>query len=147
MPDAYTIDINHAPSAEEQAAAQNGWLWAYNVAQTGDDAYTPLVISLRDDKGNVVGGLIGSYLWGWLKIESFSMEPSLRGRGFGTRLLLAAENDARGRGCLNIWVDTYSFQARPFYERFGYEVFGELGDYPPGHTLYFMRKRLESTPK
>ncbi len=147
MPDAYTIDINHAPSAEEQAAAQNGWLWAYNVAQTGDDAYTPLVISLRDDKENVVGGLIGSYLWGWLKIESFSMESSLRGRGFGTRLLLAAENDARGRGCLNIWVDTYSFQARPFYERFGYEVFGKLGDYPLGHKLYFMRKRLEPTPK
>ncbi len=44
MPDAYTIDINHAPSAEERAAAQNGWLWRYNAAQTGDDAYTPLVI-------------------------------------------------------------------------------------------------------
>ncbi len=94
-----------------------------------------------------MGGLIGSYLWGWLKIESFSMEPSLRGRGFSTRLLLSAENDARSRGCLNVWADTYSFQAGPFYERFGYEVFGESGDYPPGHTLYFMRKRLEPTPR
>ena len=143
MSDTYTIDVNHAPSAEEQAAAQNGWLWAYNVSQTGDDRYTPLVISLRDGSGSVVGGLVGGYLWGWLKIESFSVEASLRGRGLGTKLLLAAEADAREQGYQNIWLDTYSFQARPFYERFGYEVFAELGDYPPGHTLYFMRKRLE----
>ena len=37
------------------------------------------------------------------------------------------------------FLTTLSFQARPFYERFGYEVFGELPDHPAGHILYIMK--------
>jgi len=46
-------------------------------------------------------------------------------------------NCSRHRGA---FLDTFSFQARPFYERHGYECFGELRDHPPGHSHYFMRK-------
>ena len=59
-------------------------------------------------------------------------------RSAGTR----AEAEAIRRGCLGAWLDTFSFQARGFYERLGYAVFGALADYPPGHDRFFMQKPL-----
>jgi hypothetical protein len=41
-----------------------------------------------------------------------------------------------------VWLDTYSFQARGFYERLGYTVFGTINDYPPGHSRFFLTKTL-----
>jgi hypothetical protein len=43
-------------------------------------------------------------------------------------------------------LETHSFQARPFYEKCGYKVFGTLEDYPPGHAKFFLRKRLAAAP-
>jgi GNAT superfamily N-acetyltransferase len=71
----------------------------------------------------------------WIKEE-------VRGRGYGRRLLAMAEDEARQRGAKNAFLDTFSFQAPGFYEHFGYEVFGELGEFPAGHTRYFLRKQL-----
>jgi GNAT superfamily N-acetyltransferase len=65
-----------------------------------------------------------------------------RGGGHGARLLAAAEAYALERGCGGAFLDTFSFQARPFYERHGYEVFATLPDFPPGHDRFFLRKRM-----
>jgi hypothetical protein len=46
------------------------------------------------------------------------------------------------RGCAHAHLDTFSYQARPFYERRGYQVFGMLQDYPPGQQRFFMEKTL-----
>ena len=48
-------------------------------------------------------------------------------------------------GVMDAWLDTYDFQARPFYERHGYEMFAELDDLPGGHRRWFMRKRLAAS--
>jgi len=55
-------------------------------------------------------------------------------------MLAQAEREALARGCRGAWLDTYSFQAREFYERQGYSVFGILDDYPPGQKRIFMQK-------
>ncbi|NTU64122.1 MAG: GNAT family N-acetyltransferase [Chloroflexi bacterium] len=71
----------------------------------------------------------------WLKEE-------LRGRGYGHRLLMLAEDEARQRGATHAYMDTFSFQAPDFYQRHGYQVFGELKDFPHGHQRYFLTKQL-----
>jgi GNAT superfamily N-acetyltransferase len=63
-----------------------------------------------------------------------------RGRGVGGTLLAAAERHAAAAGCHSVWLDT--FQARDFYLKQGYTVFGALEDYPPGQTRSFLRKRI-----
>ena len=65
-----------------------------------------------------------------------------RRAGVGARLLRAAEDEALRRGCHSAWLDTFSFQALPFYQRHGYTVFGALDRYPTQHTRYFVRKAL-----
>ena len=64
------------------------------------------------------------------------------GRGHGHRLLTLAEQEARQRGAKNVYLDTFSFQAPDFYKRHGYQVFGELPDFPLGYQRYFLTKQL-----
>jgi GNAT superfamily N-acetyltransferase len=116
-------------------------LVAYNEAQAGPGGHRPLVLTVSEATGAVIGGLWGATGYGWLYTQLLLVPDSLRGQGVGTRLMREAEAEAVKRGCLNAWVDT-QFGARPFYERLGYTVFGELADYPPGFARSFLRKRL-----
>jgi N-acylglucosamine-6-phosphate 2-epimerase len=102
----------------------------------------PLDILIRDDAGEILGGLIASTYWGWLDVDTLWVGESLRRQGYGRTLLRMAEAEARARGCSHVMLTTYSFQARGFYEKEGYRVVGELVDYPPGATYYWMRKDL-----
>jgi len=101
-----------------------------------------LRIFLHDQESKVVGGITANLFGGWAYIELLWVDESLRGQGFGTELLSRLETEAARLGCTHAHLDTYSFEARPFYEKSGYEVFGTLEDYPPGHSKYFLKKRL-----
>jgi len=70
------------------------------------------------------------------------VEDAARGQGLGRRLIGLAEDEARRRGCRHAYLDTTSFQARPFYEKLGYRLWGQLEDFPQGHTRYFLQKAL-----
>ena len=102
----------------------------------------PIKIFVRDQAGKVVGGVIAHVFGGWVYIALLWMEESWRNLGYGTRLMHLAEAEALQLGCQYAHVDTYSFEARPFYERLGYELFATLDDYPQGHCKYFLKKRL-----
>ncbi|MGC7098401.1 GNAT family N-acetyltransferase [Amycolatopsis lurida] len=97
---------------------------------------------VRGEHGELLGGIAGHTNYGWLFIAQLWVHESTRGQGLGASLLRAAEDEARRRGCRSAWLDTYSFQARPFYEAHGYRVFGELPGFPAGYRKYFLCKEL-----
>lgn len=136
------FDLTSQPSAEEEKAARDA-LWAANTAAGFPRDRQGLSVLLRDGEGTVVGGLVGATGWGWLYIENLAVPSELRGAGWGRRLMAAAEDEARRRGCTGMRLDTYTFQARGFYERLGFTVVGQIEDCPPGQTRFTMTKRLD----
>jgi GNAT superfamily N-acetyltransferase len=115
----------------------------FNVAATGHSYYSPLAIFLRDERDAILGGACGHVWGGWLDLSLLWVAEPLRGRGYGRKLLEAAEDEARMQGCGGVFLSTFSFQARPFYERFGYEVIADVPDYPTGHTYHVLKKALQ----
>lgn len=104
------------------------WLAANVFVQSGD--------------GEILGGALGN-TWGrWLFVSDVWVDKAIRGKGYATRLMTAIERLAIERRCIYSYLDTFSFQARPMYEKQGYKVFGTLEDHPIGHTHWFMRKSL-----
>jgi len=114
----------------------------YNTQQAGDDEAQSLCFILTGPNQKIVGGVIGATYWDWFHLDLMWVKEDLRGRGYGHRLLLAAEEEARRRGAKNAYLDTFSFQAPDFYKQHGYRIFGELEDFPHGHQRYFLTKQL-----
>ena len=113
---------------------------------TGDiaAAWHPIGYFLKNARGEWLAGLTG-YVWGgWMHVNFIWVTESLRGQRHGTRLMDAAESFAIGHACIGATLETHSFQAPGFYAKRGYEVFGTLADYPPGHSKLFLRKSLRN---
>jgi GNAT superfamily N-acetyltransferase len=117
--------------------------YEYNVEQTGSDDGKGLTIFVRDDAGGIVVGLHGWTWCGACKVERLWVRKDLRRQGYGQRLLAAAEQEARARGCDQLLLDTFSFQAPLFYKKLGYEVIGIVEGFPRRpHSEYHLRKTL-----
>ena len=116
-------------------------LGGFNNSRGGPSEWRPLAVLIHQDEA-VTGGLWGVTSYGWLFTELLFVPESLRGRGLGAEILGEAEAEARARGCTGAWLDTFAFQARGFYERLGYRVFGQIDDYPPGGARFFLKKAL-----
>jgi GNAT superfamily N-acetyltransferase len=126
-------------------------LRAFNESHIGPIKAEPLAITLRDPQsGEVTGGLWGSSaVWGasgagWLFVDLLVVPEGLRGQGLGSELLRLAEEVAKKRGCIGVWLQTGTFQAPGFYEKLGFTSFGTIPDYPPGHATICYLKRLAS---
>lgn len=116
-------------------------IMAHNAAHTGEAQGRPLTVLAQRD-GVVVGGLWGEVFWSWLKVELLWVHESLRRQGLGRQLLRRAEAEAQRDGAAAAHLDTFSFQALEFYQKEGYEIFGTLPDFPPGHSRYYLKKAL-----
>lgn len=116
---------------------------AYNIAATGYNDYRPLAVFVRDDGGAIMAGLTGFTWGGTLKIEFVWIHEDLRGQGYGSRLIRAAEREAVTRGCQQSVLDTHSFQAPDFYPKLGYVRCGLAEDWPLGHQQSYFHKRLQ----
>ncbi len=136
------MEVSYNVSEQDRQAILKP-LRAYNLSHTGEMAFETVGVLLRDPvTQDVVGGLYGKISYGWMFIELLSVPDSMRAQGMGTRLMLAAEEAALLKGCVGIWLDTFSFQAPGFYRKLGFVEFGHMADYPPGHQRYFFQKRL-----
>ncbi|HEX8734211.1 MAG TPA: GNAT family N-acetyltransferase [Pyrinomonadaceae bacterium] len=115
---------------------------SYSQARATGGARQSLTFFLRDAEGSIVGGVHGNSGWNWLYISDLWVSETVRGSGYGTALMQAAEREAVRRGVRNIFLNTFSFQAVDFYLKLGYTIFGELEDFPPGHKRVFLQKKL-----
>jgi GNAT superfamily N-acetyltransferase len=135
------IVLDTAPTEADRKAIQDA-LVAFNRSKTTLRDYRDVAVLIRDDAGTTIGGLSGYTSYRWMFIELLFVPESLRGQNIGTQIMAQAEAHARSLGLVGIWLDTFSFQARPFYEKLGYSVFGTIEDYPPGGARYFLSKTL-----
>ena len=137
----YDIVATETPTAADREAVL-ALLIAYNDSQAGPSGYQPLAVLLLDAAGLTIGGLWGRSVYDWIYIDFLAVPEPLRRQGVGSQLMRRAEAAAVERGLAGIWLDNYGFQARGFYEKFGYEIFGTLDDHPRGSQRFFCRKRL-----
>lgn len=135
------IERTDTPTDEERQAILAP-LRAYNTAKTGGSAPELVAWLVRDEQGEIVGGLYGRVFFRWLYIELLVVPEQARGQGTGSTLMRMAEELAREKNCVGIWLDTFDFQAPAFYRRLGFTECGQIDDYPPGHQRFFFQKRL-----
>jgi GNAT superfamily N-acetyltransferase len=138
MNEAYEIVYSEEPAW----GIIGGGINEYNDQQAGESNGKLLCYLLQTADKEVVGGVIGETHWDWFYINLMWIREDLRGQGYGTRILALAENEAKQRGAKHAYLDTFSFQAPGFYKKHGYQVFGQLDDFPNGHQRYYCRKDL-----
>ena len=136
------IVVKHEITEADERAVREP-LRAHNRAKTGFQGPNgELALLLTDEAGQVTGGLTARYGYQWMGIELLFVPEAERGKRVGTQLMQQAEAIARDNKLTGIWLDTFAFQARGFYEKLGFSLFGEITDYPNIHSRYFMQKRL-----
>ena len=136
------ITLTDAPDDDERAVITDG-LRAYNEAQAGAWDGRPLAILARDpETKKVVGGLLGRTSLGLLRVDTFFLPEVSRRNRLGSRILAMAEEEGRRRGCTRALLSTLHFQAPGFYLKQGWEVAARIECEPPGHTRFYMTKKL-----
>jgi len=138
----YTDSADDPEAVQRVVAAIRSGLREHNRSRHSDANAGRIVLALHGAEQDVVAGLIGDVAYGWLTVETLWVSANHRGQQLGSRLLAAGEELAKARGCHAAHLTTYSFQAPEFYERHGYEQFGELHDYPGDQSMVFLRKKL-----
>lgn len=139
------IEVTTAPSTDDLAILSQG-IQAFNRDILGEvvafEPDTRFAVFARNAAGEVCGGIRANAFWHYCIIELLWLAESARGQGVGSELLAGAEAFAREKGFGAVRVETLDFQAKPFYEKHGYTVYGELADHPKGHTTYCLVKKL-----
>jgi GNAT superfamily N-acetyltransferase len=135
------IERKTNPSTEEREAILVP-LRAYNASKSAVPATEHIALLVRDDNDEIVGGVYARLFYQWLFIDLLSVPEQARGQGMGTKLMQMAEDLAREKECVGLWLETFEFQAPEFYKKHGYSEVGHIADYPPGYKHFFFQKRL-----
>jgi GNAT superfamily N-acetyltransferase len=137
------FQINSDPDPQDVSFLEDR-INEFNFAATGCYDAELLSIFVRDEGGAITAGIYG---WTWgraCEIRFLWVHASLRGQGTGRALLAQAEAEALRRGCSTMVLDTHSFQAPGFYQKYGYQVVGVCEDYPHGHQKINLVKKLKT---
>ena len=137
------IEISGAERPDDAYMPIWGPLLAFNQKAVGDAQGEAFALILTEPGSpEVLGGLWALSLWGSFYIGLVVVPDDARGQGLGSELMARAEAEAVARGCHGLWLDTYAFQARAFYERLGFAVFGQIDGPAPMFPRFFMSKSL-----
>lgn len=133
-------------STREETGLVDDGIVEYNLSKvpfTQEPSFIWINRVVVDENGYVVAGINSRmYCWNCLYIDVLWVKEEHRKSGFGSKLLHEVEKIAKEKGCHLIHLDTFDFQAKDFYIRNGYEIFGTLGECPQGHKRYFMKKAV-----
>ncbi|MEG0480216.1 MAG: GNAT family N-acetyltransferase [Clostridium sp.] len=111
------------------------------VPKTQEDDFIYINRVILNSDGKIIGGINSKmYCWNCLYIDVLWINEDYRKQGLGSILLKEVENASKEKGCYLIHLDTFDFQAKDFYIKNGYKVFGTLDECPKGHKRYFMSK-------
>jgi GNAT superfamily N-acetyltransferase len=133
----FVLEKRYGPAKK---AIWNG-LRAYNRSRIGEPKHARFAVTVREGD-RILGGATAELWANGMFIELLWLDDAVRVMKCGTKVMDLIEDEGRRRGAAFAYVDTFSFQARPFYEKRGYAVFGTLEDFPPGHKRYWLRKTL-----
>lgn len=117
-------------------------IYEYNSTSIGHNDGRLFAMRVLDQDNEVVAGITG---WTWATVSEitlFWVREDSRKKGFGKKLLKAAEDEILRRGCNTILLRSYSFQAPDFYVKNGYTVHSVIDNFPPGQSLYNLTKSL-----
>jgi len=135
------IAIDYDDSVETARAIRDG-LTEFNRKTVNFPEPVPVNVAVRDGDGALRGGVVARVALDTVYIDIVWIDDGLRGGGYGRIMMEHVEEKARGLGARIAWLYTLSWQARPFYEKLGYRVFGEMPFGGGAHHRYFMRKDL-----
>ena len=136
------IEVRCDPSAEERDVIFDG-LVEFNESRVGDARFKEFGILASGESEATIAGLLGHTLWNGFFISALWVAEAVRRKGIGRQLLARAEELAIQNDCDHIHLDTFDFQARDFYEKNGFQIFGTIEDYPIGHKRYYLIKKLD----
>lgn len=136
-----TFSVESQPAAADINFLEDR-LYDYNIEQTGVDDGQWLAIFVRDEHQVIQAGVEGWTWCGSCYLRHVWVHRDLRGQSLGTQLLQAVEQQARLRGCQQIVLTSFSFQAPGFYRKLGYEEFAVLPGHPRGHHNVYLCKQL-----
>lgn len=102
----------------------------------------PFSLALYEN-GLYIGGITANKWMNTTHISLLALKKAYRGKGYGTELLKKAEDFAIASDSKLITIHTQDYQAKTFYEQYGYQVFGQLEDSPfTGTTKFYLVKRI-----
>jgi GNAT superfamily N-acetyltransferase len=138
------ITMTDDPSRSDRAFLDER-IYEYNIAATNIYDGRMMHFAIRDERDAMIAGLSGWTWGGCAAVEFLWVREDWRGKGLGTQLLVAAEKEAMECGCVQIVLDTHSFQAPEFYTKHGYEIYGVVDGYPRGFAHMHLKKQFDAT--
>ncbi|WP_379089755.1 GNAT family N-acetyltransferase [Pedobacter sp. UC225_65] len=133
------------PCEKESAKKIIEGINTYNLGKVAAlaDVWTPLDFVIKDENGNEIAGILaGMGYWNGLEIKILWVDETYRNEGLGSKLLNHTETMAKAKGATISMLDTFDFQAEAFYLKNGYEVVGEIKNFPNGHKRIYLSKKL-----
>ncbi len=132
-------------SKEERDLVRNGLIQFNNEHVPAElrRNYQEINLSIKNEDGEVIGGLNSVHCWNWIEVDILWINPDYRGKDYGSKLLNEIEEIARQKNCTFIKLNTFSFQAPKFYLKHGYEVIAVIENAPTGFQHYYLQKVLE----
>ena len=131
---------------EDEAEHIGNMLLEFNLKSeplTQEKPFININRCVKDENGEVIGGILACLaLWNILSIDTLWVKKEFRNQGVAKQLMSLVEAEAKNRGCHIVYLSTYDFQAKDFYLKNEYKIFGVLDDCPKNHKLYHLCKRL-----